>query len=57
MVSFATMNTIIEDMETEYSKLTNSDDGKKESSHLQFEEAYWFQGVHQNTVVIPNKGL
>ena len=47
------LNTIIEEMDNEDSDLTNSyDDEGEENSHFQF---YWFQGVNQTTVLLPNK--
>ena len=55
--SFKTLNNRIEEMENEDSDLTDSDDDDKEKSHLQFDETYWFQGVHQITGVLPNKNF
>ena len=49
------MNTRIEEMENKDSNLSNSDNDYEEKSHFQFEEIDWFQGVHQNPGVIPNK--
>ena len=42
-------------MDNKDSDLTKSDDDGKEKSHFQFEETYWFQGLHQTTGVMPNK--
>ena len=51
------MNTIIEEIDNEYSDLTNSDDEDKETSHFHFEEIEWFEGVHQTTGELPNRGF
>ena len=40
--SFTTLNTKIEDMDSEDSDLTDSDDYDKEKSHFQFEKIDWF---------------
>ena len=53
--AFTILDTKIVDMENEDYDWTDSDDDDKYNSHFQFEETYWFQGVHQTTVVIPKK--